>query len=193
MFQCPSPTPYSPVFVYSALIQPSPCTGSTIQRGSKKFSLIWSPLRSFGLSQRILSTAGRRASRPAMGTRHMSCWSHWVSVEVLKFTQTLPTTMYHYVNKTYLVLSRAFFHCTCYCASQILKDTMVKIVICHIDSKINTSFPKDSAYEDFFFLSIWQWSLQQPFLYRITWHYRKDNFRSFLFLEWQQSSSCFVL
>lgn len=69
-------------------IQPSPCTGSTIQTSWKKFSLIWSPVPSFALSQRIRSTAGRLASRLAMETRRTCCWSHWASVEVLKYTNT---------------------------------------------------------------------------------------------------------
>lgn len=48
---------FSLLCVCSPPTQPSPCTGSTVQTSSKKFSLIWSPVLSFGLSQRILSTA----------------------------------------------------------------------------------------------------------------------------------------
>lgn len=107
-----------PLVVPSSHTQPSPCTGSTTSTNWKKRSLIWSPVRSFGLSRRILSTAGQQASRPAMETRRTCCWSPWVSVEVVKFTRTGSSYVSHTVLPVWLIAAdiKACKRCLCMCS-----------------------------------------------------------------------------
>lgn len=62
-------------------LQRSPSTGCTTSRSCRGSWLrIQTP--SSALNRPTLSTGGRRASRAAMETRHLSCWSPCLNVEV---------------------------------------------------------------------------------------------------------------
>lgn len=70
--------------------QRSPSTGCMTSRNCGVF---WMRIRtpSSERSQRIRSTGGRRASRAAMETRHLYCWSHCLNAQVDFLPHRTPT------------------------------------------------------------------------------------------------------
>lgn len=65
----------------TTFLQHNPSTGSTTSR-SCRGSWLRIQTQSSALSRQIPFTGGRQASRVAMETRHLSCWSLCLNVEV---------------------------------------------------------------------------------------------------------------